>query len=390
LALVAVPGERQLVVITGAFLVFGLFWGGWAVMTAELERATNLSNAGFGVLLSVSLLGAAGGNALGGWAAERWGTARVLGGALAMWGVLNVAASLVHQRLALVAVVLAAITVGGLVDVVMNVAASSSLSATPGYLVRFHARFNAGAAAGAALAGWLLSAGYSWRIIWGVAGVVGLVLAGACGQTRMPAAGRGETVPLKRVVGLLRREGLVLIAVMFAIGAMVEGGIELWGVLYLRTKLHSGLLVGAGGAVVAYLVATGARTFLGVRVGRSGPQRGILRGAGTAAVGVVLLAASPSPVLAAAGLVIAAGGISMCWPLFIAAAGAGQERRGPTLGAVSAAGYIGLMAGPALVGLVSKGLGLQGGLAVLAGAAVVVAVGPSLRRSSAFQIPEHS
>jgi Major Facilitator Superfamily len=389
LGLVTVPGERQLAVVTGAFLVFGLFWGSWAVSTAELERATRLSNVGFGALLSVALLGAAAGNAVGGSAAERWGTARVLGAALAVWGGLNIMAGLLHSRLALAAVLILTITMGGLVDVVMNVAASSSLSATPGYLVRFHARFNVGAAAGAALAGFLLSAGHSWRIAWYVAGVGGCLVAATCGRTEMPAAEPGGAVHATEVVGVLRRERLMLIAVIFAVAAMVEGGIEIWGVLYLRTKLNSGLLVGAGGAVVAYLVAAAARTLLGVRVGRAGPVRGILIGAGTATVGIVLLATSPSAVLAAVGLVLAAGGISMCWPLFIAAAGAGRERPGPTVGAVSAAGYLGLMAGPGLVGLTSQGLGLKGGLALLAGAAALVAIGPSLRRRSAFEVSQH-
>ena len=73
----------------------------------------------------------------------------------------------------------------------------------------------------------------------------------------------GDQVPLGGTFSLLRRERLLLVAGAFALAAMVEGGIELWGVLFLRTYLSSGLLIGAGGAVLGYSVAALARFTLG-------------------------------------------------------------------------------------------------------------------------------
>jgi hypothetical protein len=185
-------------------------------------------------------------------------------------------------------------------------------------------------------------------------------------------------VPLAGALSVLRREGLVAIAAAFTLSAMVEGGIDLWGVFYLRSRLESGLLIGAGGAVIAYLVAGSARMILGHRVGRRSAERGILIGAGTAAGGITLLSASGRAVPAAAGLILAAGGISVCWPLFIARAAGGRERPGPGVGAVSAAGYLGLVAGPGIVGVMAKALGLRWGLVVLAVAALVVAAIPTV------------
>ena len=163
----------------------------------------------------------------------------------------------------------------------------------------------------------------------------------------------------------------------------MEGGIELWGVLFLRTQLSSGLLIGAGGAVLGYSVAALARSFLGPRVGRHGPARGVVIGAGTAAVGVVMLATAPTALIAALGLVLAAGGISMCWPLLLAQVGAGRSRAGALVGSVSAVGYLGMIVGPALVGVVADLIGLRAALAVLAAAALVVAVVPTRSRSFA-------
>ena len=384
--LLGVPGERRLLPVTAAFVLLGFVWGGWAVSALNVERALGLSDGGFGLLLSAGLLGASLGNFSGGSMSERWGTARVLAVGLVCWGLLALGVALSHPRWLLAGALLVLLGTNGIVDVAMNVAATASLA--PGYLVRFHARFNAGAAIGAGVTGWLLASGHSWRDLWFVVAALALVLAAVVGRSSIPGAGTGEEAPLGGAWRVLRRERLVAVAVAFAVGAMVEGGIELWGVLYLRTRLHSGLLVGAGGSVLAYSVATMARVGLGPAAARRGPARGVLLGAGVAALGAGILAGVPLSVVAAFGLILGAGGISMVWPLLIAQAGAGRERPGAAVGAVTAFGYLGLTAGPGLVGLLASGVGLRWALALLALGAAFVAVTPTAsaaRRNPARQ-----
>ena len=227
--------------------------------------------------------------------------------------------------------------------------------------------------------GALLATNVSWRLLWFSAGIGALGVGWLCHRSELPGSGRGDRLAARGVLGMLRSEALVLLAVAFALGAMVEGGIELWGVLYLRTRLNSGLLVGAGGAVIGYTMAAITRVLLGPRVGSRGAGRGVLLGAGTAAAGCLALALSPAAVPAAAGLVLAAGGISMTWPLLIAEAGAGRGRPGAVIGAVTTIGYLGLLTGPILVGLVAAKAGLRWGLVLLAAAAGMVAVVPIIR-----------
>ena len=360
------------------FSLFGFFWGSWAVAAADLERALGVSPGGFGLLLSLALAGAAVGNAFGGALTERRGTARVLGVTLVVWAALIAVMAAARSRPALGAALVGVVTVGGMVDVAMNVAATAALAATPGRLVRFHGRFNLGAAGGAALTGTLIGTHHGWRWPWVGVAVVAALLGLVCLRAPLPAGEAGERSGLRATVATLRRERLVLVEVAFAVGAMVEGGIELWGVLYMRTRLASGLLVGAGGAVAAYLLAASARLALGPRVGRSGPVRGVAVGAGTAAAGTTLMAVAPTAWVAALGLVAAAGGVSMCWPLLLAHASAGRPRPGLVVGAVSGVGYLGLVLGPTLVGVVAEGVGLRAGLGLLAAAAVFVAIVPAL------------
>jgi MFS family permease len=371
------------------FVLFGLFWGGWAVAAVNIERTLRLTSGGFGLLLSVALVGAAASNAVGGTLCEHYGTGRVLGSALLGWSVFLTLGSVARAPFAMELLIVGMVALAGLVDIAINVAATAALGSTPGKLVAFHGRFNVGAAAGAALTGVVLGIGGSWRWMWVGVAVVALCLGMVCVRIPLPTGLRAERAPLGGAFSLLRREGLLLVAGAFALAALVEGGIELWGVLFLRTYLASGLLIGAGGAVLGYSVAALARIVLGPAIGQRGSARGVTIGAGAAAVGIAVLATAHSAVLAALGLVVAAGGISMCWPLLLAQAGAGRDRAGAIVGSVSAIGYVGLVLGPAIVGWVAEATGLRAALGLLGFAAIAVTVIAlsTTRRTPAVTVP---
>jgi MFS family permease len=368
--------------VAAAFVCFGTFWGSWSVAVADLEHELHLSHGTFGLLLSGGLAAAGVANALGGALAERQGTDRVLAGSLFVWAALVAGSALVHQPLVLGAFLVITFAAGGLVDTVMNVAATAALAGRPGALVRFHALFNIGGALGAGATGLLILNDASWRWWWAVIAATGLMVAAYCARATLPAGEPGEHAPLGGAFRLLRAEHLIVLAVAFAVGAMVEGGIDLWGVLFLRTHFPSTLAVAVTSAVIAYLIAATARVVLGPIAGRGSAARGVAFGAGAAAAGVLLLAGAPGAWLKGGGLVMAAGGISMCWPLLLAHATAGRERPGAVVGAVTAVGYVGFFAGPTIVGWVASAMDLRAGLVVLAAAAVFVAVAPNVSRSS--------
>ncbi|HZT65204.1 MAG TPA: MFS transporter [Acidimicrobiales bacterium] len=374
------PGLRT---VAGGFAAFGTFWGAWAVSVADIERSLGLSHASFGLFLSAALVAAAGSNAVAGSLCERWGTRRTFVTGLVVWSVLLAAAAAAPDgALTGLAIGVSIVAAGG-VDVAMNVAATAGLVDEPGRLVRFHSFFNVGAAAGAAIAGTVLHAGLSWRWIWLFAGVVMLTLGAVSRRSPMPAAaGSPEPQSLLSSLRAVRGEGLVLLAVIFACGAMVEGGIDTWGVLYLREKLAVGVLAGASAYTIGQLVATASRAGLGPRAGRLGSRRGVAAGAGVAAAGMVALCVGRPVPLAAAGLAVAAGGVSMCWPLLMALTGSGRQRPANAVGGVSSIGYLGFVVGPALVGWLASVAGLRAGLALLAAAAGFVAVAASRLTSS--------
>jgi len=373
--------------VAAGFACFGFFWGAWAVSASDIKASLGVSDGSFGLLLSVALLGAAATNAVAGSLAERWGTQTGLSRSLAGWGLLLAIGAAVHPPLAFGALMVGVIALGGAVDVVMNIAATAALGQQPGRLVRFHALFNAGVVAGALTVGVLLRSGVSWRWIWLATALAAFVLAQRCRRVPIPAGAVGQRRRLLEAIATVRREGLVLLAVVFATSAMVEGGIDTWGVLFLREELASGLLVGTAAFVVGQLVATSARLSLGPAAGSLGARRGVGVGAGLAAGGLALMASAGPVGMAAAGLVMATAGISLCWPLLLAHASAHRDRPALVVGGVTSVGYLGFVLGPAVVGWLSDTLGLQAGLLALAGAAAFVAIAPTrgappvLRRS---------
>lgn len=372
--------RRELRPVAATLVTFGALLGTWAVVVADVVRAMDVSPGGFGLVLAVALGLSAVVNVVAGSLAERWGTSDLLRRSLWVWVVLIVVTAVAGGtggRVALGVGVVAMLAVGGAVDVAANVAATAALSHEPGRLVRFHASFNAGAALGAAAAGVLLRLGVPWEWVLAVPAVYGLVTIALAHGVSLPAGDAGEQHGALYAIRAIRSAGLVVLALVFAGGAMVEGGIDTWGVVVLREQLGVGVIVGAGAYVVGQLVAMSSRASLGPAAGAMGTVRGILLGGSLAAAGLVALAVAPAPA-AVVGLAVAAAGISVCWPLLLAHVGEGRDRPGPVVGGMTAFGYLGLVLGPPVVGGLADVVGLRHALLALAAVAAAVAVTPAL------------
>lgn len=367
---------RALIPVGASLAVLGVFMGAWAVSTPEIERALGGGPGRLGAVLSVALVVAAGANTVGGAVAERLGTTSALRLTLTAWAVALCCGSVLPAPWGVALGVVVVLSTGGAVDVVANVAATAGLADRPGRLVRLHSIFNLGGAAGTVLVGVVLAVvgALGWRVAWVVtAGLVAVIVV-CTGGVDLPAGQVGRKVPLSDGVRTLHREGLIPIAVAFALAAVVEGGIATWGVLQLRGQLDASLLVGAGGAFLGYLVAAGSRLSVSQIETAAAARRAVVAGAVVAAGGLIVLAALDQVVLAAAGLVLAAGGVSVCWPLLLSEVGRGRERPGVVVGAVTTLGYLGSVVGPGVVGAVAASFGVAVGLVLLAGCAAVVPV----------------
>jgi MFS family permease len=384
--------RRPLFVAAGAFACFGFFWGSWAVATVEVERYTGLSDAGLGVLLSCAVAVGGAAAAIAGGLMARRGPHQLLPTLLIPWGLCSIAASIVPGKVAFVAVFGVAIASGGLADMAMNTSATVALGGSAGGMVRFHGIFNVGTLCGAGLVAAFVSENISWRWTWLVSGSAALLIGISASPGREPDSPRypvaalvePPVVPTKQTRSMarsfvaIRAEGLIGLAFAFALTAVVEGGIDTWGVLYLRTRLATGVLVGAGAYAAGQLIAATTRASGAPLMTRLGHRRGLVVGAGVAAAGLLLEAVSNSTPLAACGLAIAAGGISLCWPLTMARLAllrpSGEKDDDMTtmlVGGFTSAGYLGWVLGPAVIGTLADHEGLRAGLILLIGLATL-------------------
>ena len=361
-----------------AFVTFGLFWGSWAVMLFDIQRAFSLSDAQTGVLLAVAIAVAGASSAVMAHLADRVGARRLLWIALFAWAALLCVLALTTEKWAFAVVLVLVEVAGGSIDTAMNAEASHRLVGKPSALVRLHSLFNVGALCGAAAAGLVIHAGVSWRWVWPAIALAvgGWALRHDPGPAPAEPAQSDEAAALSTVHPLrrLRRDGLLVLLAIFALAEVTEGGVDTWGVLYLRNHLATGVLLGAGAYVVGQLVAATTRGAGGPLLGRLSTRHALIAGGCVAGGGILLESLTSFSGLAALGLALGAGGASLFWPLVMSTVSRLASQVVSAVGTFTAAGYIGWVAGAPIVGWVSQSLGPARGLQVLALAALGVAV----------------
>ena len=368
--------------VAAGFLVFGFYAGAFSVAAINIERTFHLSDAELGFLLATGIVAATAIAAIGGIVTDRWGAGVTLARGLIIWGSLLVVEALAPHIAVFAPAMTLAIASGGLVDVVINVTAADALAAEPGRLVRFHGLWNIACALGATATGVALRFGASWRAVWAGLAVVVIIDGLVTYRARVPEPARVEHPSMLRALVGLRHEGLTVLALVFAASAMVEGGVATWGVLYLRAHDGLGVLAGVGAYVAGNALATVARVGSTSIVAALGTRRTVGLGAAITAIGIASEVLCHAPLLAASGLAAASLGVSVVWPLLIADVSNEAQHPALAIGGVTAAGYLGMVAGPPIVGSVSGAFGRPTGLMVLAGIALFVAFTPAHVRAT--------
>ena len=177
--------------------------------------------------------------------------------------------------------------------------------------------------------------------------------------------------------GFVLAHGRVLvIGLLCALSFLGEGAVLDWSAVFLR--FSRGFSEAAGGlAYAAFSVTMGIGRLSGdAWVARLGPARVLRMGGLAAAAGFALATATPWPATAIAGFALVGLGASNIVPVLFSAAGRLHERareRRPR-GRVPTIGYIGLLAGPALIGLVAQVTSLPVALACTGALFILVVI----------------
>ncbi|WP_405626036.1 MFS transporter [Streptomyces sp. NBC_01396] len=360
--------------LTGYFAGLGVVMAVWGVRMPAVQNTAEVSTAGLALVLLAAALGMVAGLQTGGRLAHPARLPALLtGGAIALavcLAVLGVCRSL-ESLLVAVFVFGAA---HGILDVAVNAAAVRCQNAHGRPIMgRLHASFSLGGLTGAVLASATAHTPHT-VLFAGVAATAATAAGAATRLTRCLASPGLEPVHNRVAPGLDERGGLSrprlwLLGALAAGTLLGEGAAADWAAVHLHD-----LGATAATSAVAYGVysaAMAAGRLAGDRLtARFGAPAVVRAGAALAALGLATGLAGSTIAFALLGWAAFGLGLSVTIPSLITAAGIGGPRAVAT---VAVTGYVGLLAGPALIGALATVTALPHALLLPALVAAAVA-----------------
>lgn len=263
----------------------------------------------------------------------------------------------------------------------------------------FHGWFSVGGLIGAGAVAALLWAGAPVPVTVAAGGLLGLaVVAAVAGPLRLPVV--AEAVPVQTGAEgaggssgsadgrsaapwwheVNPRRVALLAAVAFAV-MLAEGTAYDWSALQVVEAFGTGEAVGALAFAAFSAAMTVARFGMDRLVASAGAVRVVRYGSLIGAAGMILTVTAPVPAVAIIGWVVFGLGLAGCIPqLFTAAGNLTAAQAGRLISLVVGCGYLGMLAGPAIIGIVGGRTGLNGALLIIVGILVAAAIGAGVVR----------
>ncbi|GGH48264.1 MFS transporter [Microbacterium album] len=380
------PLRRARLAVVGAFLLNGFLLATWVVNIPVVQERTGVSHSVLGSLLLLLGLGSFLSMQATGWAVDRFGSrAATIAGAVLLIAAIPTPV-FAADAFALGAAAFAIGIGNGALDVAMNAhAVEVERRYERPIMSSFHAFFSVGGAIGAGYAAVAHALGWDLWLLLTVAAALALAL----GAGTLPGLLRGTHIrepatptedaavpaapdaPAARSPVAARAIALGALAFLLM---LAEGVAADWSAVHAREHLGQPEAMAAL-AYAAFAVAMTTGRFVADRVSaRVGPVAVVRYGAFGAAAGLTIVTLSPVLPLTLAGWIVFGLGLSGAVPQIFTAAGAlATTGGGVLLSRIVGAGYIGLLAGPAVIGPLADAVTVT--LAFLLPAALCVAAG---------------
>ncbi|WP_055615289.1 MFS transporter [Streptomyces phaeochromogenes] len=360
------------------FSLCGTLMGTWVVNIPAIEERVGISHATLGGLLVLLGLGAFVGMQVAGRLTDSLGARVVVPATGVLCSAALVLPGLPHDPWTLAGALMVFGFCNGCLDVSMN---AHAVHVEKAYgrpvMSAFHATFSVGGVLAALVGAATASAGQSPAVGMAAMGALGIVIALVSARALLPAAptvaasavatppveaassareaaSTGKTGKAGQASAPARRGTSRRIWILAALALMVmlcEGAANDWSALHLKDVL------GAPASTAAFAYGTFAATMTIGRlladrlVARFGSMAILRYGAATAAVGIAIVTVSPWMWAAFAGWALFGLGLSGCVPqLFSAAGHADPAAAGANVSRVAGLGYVGMLAGPAVIG----------------------------------------
>ncbi|KUN23259.1 MFS transporter [Streptomyces antibioticus] len=369
------------------FVLYGTLLGTWVVQIPAIEERVGISHATLGGLLVVLGLGAFLGMQVAGPLTDRMGARVVVPVGGALCGATLVLPGLAHDPWTLGGALLVFGLCNGCLDVSMNAHAVHVEKAYGRPVMSgFHATFSVGGVLAALAGAGAAAVGLHPAAAMAATGAVGIVIALVSARALLPAAGSASVEAPAEGSGTSGR--VWLLAVLALMVMLCEGAANDWSALHVKDVLGAS----AGTAAFAYGTFAAAMTIGRLLADRLTARFGslaILRhGAVMAAVGITLVALGPWLWAAFTGWALFGLGLSGCVPqLFSAAGHADPAAAGANVSRVAGLGYLGMLAGPAVIGWLTHLLALNHTFILLTLLCATTAVAAGVLRSGPDRAP---
>ncbi len=365
------PLIKARLAVIGLFFVAGLALGIWVVNIPDIQQQTGISKGVLGGLLLLLGAGAFIGMQVAGFLVDRLGSK-----AVGVLGVGLVALTVTLPGFASTDIQLgAALAVfgfsTGFIDIAMN---DQAVIAERAYgrpvMSSFHAFFSIGNAVGALIGAATQFAGLSAAWSLGIGAMTCLILGSAVIPSLLPRTFEKESIvtpssanPEGDSRAKVRR--VLLLAILAFVLTLAEGTANDWSALHAVDVLDQSNAV-ASFAYFAFAVAMTIGRFSADRVVKAFGSVFVVRwGSVAAAIGMLIVVFSPWFVAAMVGWTVFGIGLSGIIPqIFTAAGNLGGNNQGVIMSRVVGAGYLGLLAGPAIIGWVADWIGLNWSLLI--------------------------
>ncbi|MFJ1585999.1 MFS transporter [Streptomyces sp. NPDC088197] len=362
------------------FALNGFVLGMWIVHIPAIEHRVGISHAVLGWLLLLLGGGAFIGMQLAGPLTDRIGSRKVVPASATLCAAAVVLPGLATNPWALAAALFVFGFGNGSLDVSMN---THAVQVEHGYarpiMSAFHAVFSVGGVIASLLGALTLKLGWSPAVTLGAAALVGLAVMALAAPALLPkevaeradasaatdtatgaatATGTGTDTdtatdtPKAAAKSARKTPSRIWILAALALMLMLSEGVANdWSVLHLRDVLDAPQATAAL-AYGAFATAMTVGRFLTDSVAARVGTVAVLRyGSALGAVGLATAALSNSVPLALIGWTVFGIGLSGCIPqLFSAAGHADKDAAGANVSRVAGLGYLGMLAGPAVIG----------------------------------------
>ncbi|MEV2193023.1 MFS transporter [Streptomyces phaeochromogenes] len=341
------------------FSLCGTLMGTWVVNIPAIEERVGISHATLGGLLVLLGLGAFVGMQVAGRLTDSLGARVVVPTTGVLCSAALVLPGLPQDPWTLAAALMVFGFCNGCLDVSMN---AHAVHVEKAYgrpvMSAFHATFSVGGVLAALVGAAAASAALSPAAGMAAMGALGVVVALVSARALLPAAPAVADTDAEReakqspAAKRSRTSGRIWVLAALALMVMLcEGAANDWSALHLKDVL------GAPASTAAFAYGTFAATMTIGRlladrfVARFGSMAILRYGAATAAVGIAIVTVSPWMWAAFAGWALFGLGLSGCVPqLFSAAGHADPSAAGANVSRVAGLGYVGMLAGPAVIG----------------------------------------